>query len=243
MLRVKIKVPAKIQIIDPLDLEGLTDSEEEFETMPLSEDEFLAFAAKLVHKSYSGDPLGLQAFVNALKLLKRRAGDTHKAALVEFVMTRLDGKALDEVSDEPEGVDVIIDSLKGGITPDSSDVIASRMLGLRLDRGNIPDFVKQTEELAEAMQRALVVEKVPKEVMYISTSVHEQSVLMHIEDGRGLRGFFLPEKYSTTIRENFADAKDINCYELYLLFKGFGDEEKNLNPLFEIIYKGDAQHS
>lgn len=80
-------------------------------------------------------------------------------------------------------------------------------------------------------------------IVYVATSVHEKSVILHIDDAGAERGFFLPDKYADAIRNHYEDPKEINCFELYLEFKGFTDEEKKINPMFEIIYKGSAQHS
>lgn len=80
-------------------------------------------------------------------------------------------------------------------------------------------------------------------ILYVLTTVHEKSVVLHIVDEAGTeRGFFMPEKYAEIIRTNFGDADDINCHELFLAFKGFSDEDKKINATFEIVYKGAAQH-
>lgn len=81
------------------------------------------------------------------------------------------------------------------------------------------------------------------EVLYVATQVHERSVVLYVTDHEGnLRSFFAPEKYADIFRNNYEDPSEINCHELYLQFNGFNDETKQMNPLLEIIYKGDAQH-
>lgn len=162
-LKIRIKIPARIRVIDPLDLDTDTESDYEDSEMVQTADEFLALAGRLIVKGYTGDPLGLRAFVNSLKLLKTRAGEAHKALLVEFVMTKLEGKALEQVREEVTEIDEIIKGLREGIKPESSDIIASKMLALRLNRSAIPEFTKQAEELAEAMSRALIAEQIPRE--------------------------------------------------------------------------------
>lgn len=79
------------------------------------------------------------------------------------------------------------------------------------------------------------------DVLYVATQVHERSVVLHINDGEGMRSFFTPEKYADIFRNNYEDPSEINCHELYLQFNGFNDETKQMNPLLEIVYKGDAQ--
>lgn len=44
------------------------------------------------------------------------------------------------------------------IKPDSSKVVEGRMLALKLNKINSTDFAKETEKLAEALQRSLVIE-------------------------------------------------------------------------------------
>lgn len=79
--------------------------------------------------------------------------------------------------------------------------------------------------------------------VYVKTGVHEKSVVVHINVLGVERGFFLPDKYAETIRSNYDDPSAINCYQLFLAFKGYGDVVKKVNPNFEIVYKGAAQHA
>lgn len=79
-------------------------------------------------------------------------------------------------------------------------------------------------------------------VEYVATKVHAKSVVVRIYDDEGKeRGLFLPEKYADKFRKNFENPEDINCYQLFLQFNGFQDEAKQLNPILEIVYKGEAQ--
>ncbi len=81
------------------------------------------------------------------------------------------------------------------------------------------------------------------EVVYVKTVVHDQSVVLRIiDENKTLRILFLPEKFADKFRNNFANAADVNCHELYLIFMGFKDEASNKNPCFKIEYKGNAQH-
>lgn len=165
LLRVNIKVPSNIRLIDPqkLDSDSSSDFYSESEDDTMTPDEFLSLSGKLLPKNYSGDPLSLRAFVNTLKLLKSRAGEDHKDLLIEFILTKIDGAALDAIPDAPADVEEIITCLQTDIKPESSKVIASGMLGLRFNRSASHTFVKQAEELCEAMQRALIVEKIPRD--------------------------------------------------------------------------------
>lgn len=69
-------------------------------------------------------------------------------------------------------------------------------------------------------------------VVYVSTQVHEKSVIVRIEDGAGqARSLVLPEKYAETFRRNFEDPFPINCDELCLEFKGW--HQKNPATLWD----------
>lgn len=79
---------------------------------------------------------------------------------------------------------------------------------------------------------------------YQIVEVHEKSVVLRIHDDMvNIRSFFLPEKHANKFRNHFVNAEDVDCYELYLKFDGFQDTVKQINPMMEIIYKGEAQHA
>lgn len=130
--------------------------------MVLSQEDFLGLAAKTISKNYEGDPLKLTAFINSIKLLVAIAGNTHAAFLTTFLMTKLDGKALEVVPAEPTTVDEIIAGLKN-IKPETSKVVSSKMTSLRFDRAKVADFSEQAKLLGEALQRSLVIEGVSRE--------------------------------------------------------------------------------
>lgn len=162
-LKIEIRVPPNFERIDPLNVDNASDVDSDSEDGIMTPDEFLALAGKFLNKNYSGDPLALRSFINTLNLLKKRAGDTHKELLVEFVLTKIDGAALEAIPDAPGDVDEIITCLQNDIRPESSKIIGSRKLGLRLNRTASHEFLKQAEALCEAMQRALIVKKIPRD--------------------------------------------------------------------------------
>lgn len=123
----------------------------------ISQTEFLRLAAQTIPKNFSGDPLGLMAFINSINLLKTLCGN-HTALLLQFVQTRLEGKALEAIPPEPASLDAIISALKGAIKHENSKIIAGRMMALKADRSSFKDFAKQAEELADALKRSLIVE-------------------------------------------------------------------------------------
>lgn len=137
-LKLKIIVPTEVQVINVSNLH--VDIDNSVASMAMSEENFIGLAAKTINRNYSGDPIGLTAFTNSIKFLRTLAGATHEGILLTFMLTKLEGKALDSVGAEPEDIDEVITSLSEAIKPDSSKVIEGRMLALKLNRLSPQDF-------------------------------------------------------------------------------------------------------
>lgn len=80
-----------------------------------------------------------------------------------------------------------------------------------------------------------------QEMVFIPTQYHSKTVIARILVGDNVRSFFLPEAYANTFRNNFENANEFNCYEMYLVLTGFKDEVNSLAPLLNFVYKGEAQ--
>lgn len=132
--------------------------------MVMTKIEFLGLCGKTIVQMYNGEPGGLSPFLNAIKLLQSMYdGTEHDATLKAFIMTKLSGKALDCVPTEPENIGMITKALKDYIKPESSKVIAGKMMALKADRNNFADYAKKTEELSDCFKRALILEGIPTE--------------------------------------------------------------------------------
>lgn len=83
--------------------------------------------------------------------------------LKTFVLSKLEGKALESVSTEPADVDQITTELKSQIKPEYSKIIEGRMLALQFNASKIQDCSKDAEDLAEALQQALIVEGISQQ--------------------------------------------------------------------------------
>lgn len=152
---------------DEDDLDQINQSEPNFvgayrlpikATMAAKENrDFIKFAAQTINRNYSGDPLTLQAFINTVELVRATAETTQMELLKKFVVSRLDGKAL-ECVDSDKDLDSIIADLRASIKVDSSDVIEGRLQALKLSKYGPVEFAKQAESLADALQRSLVLE-------------------------------------------------------------------------------------
>lgn len=127
---------------------------------------YYTLCAKQITKNYDGSYGTLKSFINSINLLKALAGsDTEKkSALVTFLLTKLDQKALEKLPDDVQDIDTIIKCLKEKIKPDTAKVVEGRMIALTSDNKPLLDFQKEAEELAEQYQRSLVVEGIPLNV-------------------------------------------------------------------------------
>lgn len=130
--------------------------------MSLTNVEFLKLAASTINKSYGGDPLALQSFVDALNLLSTLATTADlKTLLTTFSLTKLEGKAREAIRENPLTVNDIITDLRAKIKTEKSKIIEGRMQALRADRVPLQEFAKKADELAENFKRALVMEGIP----------------------------------------------------------------------------------
>lgn len=133
------------------------------QTMAVTLIEYLRFAASVINKNYSGDPLALSAFINAVNLVKRADKNNEFVEdLRDFVLSKLEGKALECINQEGT-LENILATLKEHIKPDSSSVITGRMLALKLSKHTTQNFAEEAEKLADALQRSLVVEGISLE--------------------------------------------------------------------------------
>lgn len=125
--------------------------------------EFLRFASQTIHNNYSGDPLLLETFLNAIALVQEcMDAAAHTEIFKKFLLTKIDGKALELLPRNVESIQQIKDALKSKIKPINSKVIEGRMLSLKANPNSMPDYTKQAEDLAEALQRSLVFEGIPQ---------------------------------------------------------------------------------
>lgn len=124
--------------------------------------EFIRVASQTINKNYSGDPLALNAFINSITLAQQLSDGIYDEFLKTFILTKLEGKAL-ECVDQDGTIAQIIADLRKNIKPDNSKVVSGRMLAIKLGKLSAPEFSKQAEELAESLQRSLIVEGISRE--------------------------------------------------------------------------------
>lgn len=121
--------------------------------------EFLKMTSSHINKTYSGDPLSLQSFIDSTQLLQSLATTPAlKTFLVAFLKTKIDGRAREYILDTDNSVEAITARLQSNIKPDNSKVIEGRMLSLKLTNSTQDEFATKAENLAEALRRSLVIE-------------------------------------------------------------------------------------
>lgn len=122
----------------------------------MTELEFIRWATHVIVR-FKGDPLALKTFVNSVNLVRTVSKNKYNELLKSLVLTKLEGKALESV-DDCDTIDEILNSLKRNIKHDSSKVISGRMMTMKLNKLTTQEYSAKAEELAEAMQRALIIE-------------------------------------------------------------------------------------
>lgn len=120
--------------------------------------DFMRLAAQTINKTFDGEPLELESFIDSINLLELVTTDALKPTLVRFVISKLKARAREVIPVNTDNIETIKRVLRENIKPDSSKVIAGRMMALKLDKKQIQDFSKQAEELSESFRRSLVVE-------------------------------------------------------------------------------------
>lgn len=121
----------------------------------------MRFASQTL-RSYNGDALALPAFLNSITMLKTMSDGTFDVALKQVILTKIEGKAYQYIKPD-SSIDEMVQSLKTNITFDMSKVVLSSMKNLRWNKLSPQEYSRQAEELAESLQRSLVMEGVGHE--------------------------------------------------------------------------------
>lgn len=154
-----------IHIVDPNEINPDSDisTSETFEdTMAISNLEFLRLCGETIPNAFSGNPLHLKPFINAINLLEKMADSAELLnLLISFIKTRLHGKALESLTATEVTIEQIRNKLERNIKPENEKVIRGRMAALKADKLPAQEFCKQAEFLADSLQRALLLEGIP----------------------------------------------------------------------------------
>lgn len=128
----------------------------------MSKSQAIQFLSRTIHSTFNGNPKSRDAFVNAIELAKEVLSATHLPLLKKFVLTKLEDKALDAI-DKEKDIDGIIRDLKTNIQHDNSKVIEGRLMSLNVNKLTSQEFSTRAEELADELQKALIIEGISRE--------------------------------------------------------------------------------
>lgn len=126
--------------------------------------EFMNIATKTINFRYNGDPLQLRTFINKAKLLDRATEQENKGALVEYIISCLEGKALEVIPENAVTLQAIIDALSDKIKFENAMVIEGRLMALRADQNKLNDFATKAEAVSDELIRALTLKRIPHDV-------------------------------------------------------------------------------
>lgn len=162
---------------------------------------FISMCANILRENYDGNPLSLQSFFDKIDLIQDLTDANLTVTLVSFVKSKLEGKAREALPENVSTIDQIKTALKNKIKPDNSKVVAGKIAALQVRNNNYADFAKQSEELADALERSLVIEGITKD------KAHEMAIEQTINVCRlNARSDLVKSILAST---SFSDPKDV----------------------------------
>lgn len=124
---------------------------------------FISMCSNIIRENYDGNPLTLNSFIDKINLIEELTASNLNTCFISFLKSKLDGKAREVLPENISSVDQIKNALKNRIKPDNSKVVAGRIASLNVKQNNYADFAKNVEELADALERSLVIEGITKD--------------------------------------------------------------------------------
>lgn len=123
---------------------------------------FIAMCANIIRDNYDGNPLVLDSFIDKVNLIQDLTDVNLNGTLVSFIRSKLEGKAREALPEDVSTVEEIKVALKRKIKLENSKVVAGKIAALQIRNENYTEFAKQTEDLADALERSLVIEGVTR---------------------------------------------------------------------------------
>lgn len=185
-LNCKVKVPKNVNLFVLVSKNVMTDSEsdsENFESGSESERKlnieekdkletamatieqkksYVSMCASIIRDNYNGNPLVLDSFLDKIELIEGLTESNLTSTLVSFIKSKLEGKAREALPENISDVSDIKLALKSRIKPDNSKVVAGKIAALHVKNDNYAEFAKEAEDLADALERSLVIEGITK---------------------------------------------------------------------------------
>ncbi|XP_036340475.1 putative uncharacterized protein DDB_G0278921 [Rhagoletis pomonella] len=167
---------------------------------PEQKKSFISLCASIIRENYSGDPLSLASFIDKITLIEELSDESLTITFIAFLKSKLEGKARESIPTQIISVSQIKEALSNKIKPDNSKVVAGKIAALKV-HNNYSDFSKQVEELADALERTLIIEGMTQ------AKAHEMAVEQTINVCR-LNSRSDMEK-SILASSTFSDSKDV----------------------------------
>lgn len=126
-------------------------------------EQFLKSASSVINYKFNGDPLKVNSFIKDAQLIHAMAeNDRTRAFCLEFLKSRVEGKAEEAIPDDCDTVEKLTHAFKEKLKPDNSTVVEGKILALRLQKGDYSKFATEAEKLGEALRRSLISEDFTK---------------------------------------------------------------------------------
>lgn len=166
-IKLNLEIRAPLTLLDKIEGEqpDLMQSDDEPDTdMAMSNSDLLKATSQTINYKYSGDPLQLESFIDAVRLMETFATTNDlKTLLFTIIKSKLDGRAREYITNTVDTTDAIITILREKIKPDNSAVIEGRFASLKINKNDTTDFIQKAENLADALRRSLIIEGVSPE--------------------------------------------------------------------------------
>ncbi|TMW46964.1 hypothetical protein DOY81_007956 [Sarcophaga bullata] len=114
--------------------------------------------------------LRMQNSFYKITLIEDLTDENLNSTFIAFIKSKLEGKAREALPENVTTIETIKTALRTKIKPDNSKVVAGKIAALQIRNNNYAEFAKQVEELADALERSLVVEGITK------ANAHEMAV-------------------------------------------------------------------
>lgn len=99
-----------------------------------------------------------------MKIVQEATDECNRNLCLSFVVGRLEGRALDGIPEDVKTVADIVKILKARIKTEPSDVVESKILNLKVKKGDFNKFSEEAEKLCESFRRSLIIEGIPSDV-------------------------------------------------------------------------------
>lgn len=204
--------------------------------MAITDLELLGIASKNITRTYNGNPLTLNSFVNSVKLVKRFATPAQEQILIEFVISKLEARAEEFLPENPQSVEEILKALKDNIKPENSEIITGRITALKLKNNNYQDFSKEIEELSEALRRSLINEGIS------SAKAQEMTIKETVKVCRAATKNDVVDTVMAASVNQFQDPKD--AIALFVIESAAAEKKRNEKQVFAInAYHNKKNHN